>query len=214
VVTTSGNGTRRGRPRSEETRLAILHATSELLLERGLHAVAVEEVVARAGASKATIYRWWPSKELLALDAVYAEWDATRHGECDTGSLRGDLLELIRPWVRLLRRRPFGRVIAAFLAEAQHDPKFAAIYRDRFLEPRRQQARKIFARAVGRGEIPASTDLEVAVDLLYGPLYHRLLHGHADLDDRFAELVIDCVLASITQGAAASATGEDTARGA
>jgi AcrR family transcriptional regulator len=184
----------RGRPRSERARKAILEAASELLLARGLSAVSMDAVAERAGVSKATIYRWWPTKETLALDALYTEWAAARPHPRDTGSLRGDLLSLLRPWARLAGSRPYGRVVAALLTEAQTDPAFAAEYRERFVEPRRQQAREIFRRAIERGEIPADTKVEVALDLLYGPLYHRLLHGHAPLNDRFVREVIDMVL--------------------
>jgi AcrR family transcriptional regulator len=184
----------RGRPRSERARTAILEAASELLLARGLSAVSMDAVAERAGVSKATIYRWWPTKETLALDALYTEWAAARPHPRDTGSLRGDLLSLLRPWARLAGSRPYGRVVAALLTEAQTDPVFAAEYRERFVEPRRQQAREIFRRAIERGEIPADTKVEVALDLLYGPLYHRLLHGHAPLNDRFVHEVIDMVL--------------------
>ena len=184
----------RGRPRSERARTAILEAASELLLARGLSAVSMDAVAERAGVSKATIYRWWPTKETLALDALYTEWAAARPHPRDTGSLRGDLLSLLRPWARLAGSRPYGRVVAALLTEAQTDPAFATEYRERFVEPRRQQAREIFRRAIERGEIPADTKVEVALDLLYGPLYHRLLHGHAPLNDRFVREVIDMVL--------------------
>ena len=184
----------RGRPRSERARQAILEAASELLLARGLSAVSMDAVAERAGVSKATIYRWWPTKETLALDALYTEWAAARPHPRDTGALRGDLLSLLRPWARLAGSRPYGRVVAALLTEAQTDPVFAAEYRERFVEPRRQQAREIFRRAIERGEIPADTKVEVALDLLYGPLYHRLLHGHAPLNDRFVREVIDLVL--------------------
>ena len=184
----------RGRPRSERARKAILEAASELLLARGLSAVSMDAVAERAGVSKATIYRWWPTKETLALDALYTKWAAARPHPRDTGSLRGDLLSMLRPWARLAGSRPYGRVVAALLTEAQTDPVFAAEYRQRFVEPRREQAREIFRRAIERGEIPADTKVEVALDLLYGPLYHRLLHGHAPLNDRFVREVIDMVL--------------------
>jgi AcrR family transcriptional regulator len=186
----------RGRPRSEKARKAVLDAAAELLLARGLSAVSMDAVAERAGVSKATIYRWWPTKETLALDALYSEWDARPHPR-DTGSLRGDLLALLRPWARLAGSRPYGRVIAALVTEAQTDPVFAAEYRHRVVEPRRDQARAIFRRAIERGEIPADTKIEVALDLLYGPLYHRLLHGHAPLNDRFTQDVIDMALNGI-----------------
>jgi AcrR family transcriptional regulator len=185
----------RGRPRDENARLAILAAAAELLLARGLEAVSMDAVAERAGVSKATIYRWWPSKETLALDALYHEW--AQPAVRETGSVRGDLLLLLRPWVRLVRKRAYGRVIGALVTEAQTDPAFAEQYRERFVEPRRDAARPIFVRAIGRGELPASTDVELALDLIYGPLYHRLLHGHAPLSERFLEDVVDTVLAGL-----------------
>jgi AcrR family transcriptional regulator len=190
----------RGRPRSEQASNAILTAAAELLLERGLAAVTMDAVAARAGVSKATIYRWWPTKETLALDALYHEWAAVSPAR-DTGSLRGDLLSLLRPWARLARRRPYGRAIAALVAEAQTDPAFARQYRARFVQPRREQGRAIFGRAIERGEIPADTKIEVALDLLYGPIYHRLLHNHAPLNDQFVRDVIDTALSGIAPAA-------------
>ena len=198
---------RRGRPRSEKARESILNASAELLLARGLGAVSMDAVAERAGVSKATIYRWWPTKETLALDALYHEWAATRPRGRETGSLREDLLSLLRPWVRLLGKRPYGRVIAALIAEAQADPAFAEQYRERFVEPRRDQARPILTRAIERGELPATTDVELALDLLYGPLYHRLLHGHAPLSERFLRQLVDTVLAGLTSAQIGPAAG-------
>jgi len=189
---------RRGRPRSEKAHEAILTAAAELLLSRGLAAVSMDAVADQAGVSKATIYRWWPTKESLALDALYSTWEAARPTNRPTGSLRGDLLALLKPWVRLVTKRPYGRVIAALVAEAQADPAFAEQYRERFVEPRRAQARPILLRAIDDGELPPGADLELALDLLYGPLYHRLLHGHAPLNERFLRDLVDTVLAGLT----------------
>jgi AcrR family transcriptional regulator len=193
----SAQASQRGRPRSERAARAILEAASELLLDRGLSAVSMDAVAERAGVSKATIYRWWPTKETLALDALYTEWATASPHARDTGSLRGDLLAMLRPWGRLAGSRPYGRVVAALLTEAQTDPVFAAEYRQRFVEPRREQGREILRRAIERGEIPADLDLEVALDLIYGPIYHRLLQGHAPLDDAFVKSAIDLALAGI-----------------
>jgi AcrR family transcriptional regulator len=188
----------RGRPRSAKAREAILGAAAALLLEHGLAAVSMDAVAARAGVSKATIYRWWPTKETLALDALYAEWSLAAPVPKDTGSLRGDLIELLSPWVRLVAAQPYARVIAALLANTRTDPAFAAEYRRRVIEPRRDQAREIFRRAIERGEVPADLDLEVALDLIYGPLYLRLLQDHAPLDDGFVRAAVDMVLAGVT----------------
>ena len=191
---------RRGRPRSERARSAILDAAAELLLARGLGAVSMDTVAERAGVSKATIYRWWPTKETLALDALFHEWEVSSAPSRDTGSLRSDLLALLRPWVRLISTRPYARVVAALIAKARSDPAFAEEYISRLINPRRDRARPVFERAVERGEIPADVRVDVAIDLVYGPLYHRLLHGHAPLNDRFVQDVVDMALSGIAAG--------------
>lgn len=200
---------RRGRPRSEKARKAILDAAAELLLAQGLEAVSMDAVADRAGVSKATIYRWWPTKETLALEALYQEWDTTRPSPPDKGSLRGDLLALLLPWIRRVRARPYGRVVAALITEAQTDPEFATEYHARFVERRREPARALFKRAIERREIPADTNVELALDLLYGPLYHRLLHGHAPLNDRFVQDVVETALAGLGSAPAAATSKEE-----
>jgi AcrR family transcriptional regulator len=195
---------RRGRPRSERARDAILDAAADLLLANGLGAVSMDAVAEWAGVSKATIYRWWPTKETLALDALYHEWAAASPLVEETGSVRDDLLALLSPWVRLVGKRPYGRVIGALITEAHTDPAFAEQWREHFVEPRRDQARPLLTHAIERGELPATTDVELALDLLYGPLYHRLLHGHAPLGERFLSDVVDTVLAGLTSVGAQS----------
>jgi AcrR family transcriptional regulator len=196
---TDGSVMSRGRPRSEKAHEAILSAAAELLLARGLGAVSMDAVAERAGVSKATIYRWWPTKETLALDALHHEWTPARPSR-KTGSLRRDLLALLRPWVRLVGERPYGRVIAALITEAQTNPVFAEQYLERFVEPRRAQVRPVLEEAIERGELPPTTDVELALDLLYGPLYHRLLHGHAPLNERFLRDLVGTVLAGLGVG--------------
>ena len=193
---TEAIATPRGRPRSTTAHKAVLAAAAELLLDHGLQAVSMDAVAERAGVSKATIYRWWPKKEILALDMLYTEWAAVTP-QHESGLLRSDLIALLRAWTRLCSTRPYARVVAALLAEARTDPAFSAEYQRRMLEPRRDQARMIFAHAVARGEIPGETKVEVAIDLLYGPLYHRLLHGHAPLDDQFVDDLVEIALRGI-----------------
>ena len=175
----------------------MLAAAAELLLDHGLHAVSMDAVAERAGVSKATIYRWWPKKEILALDMLFTQWAAVTPQRYESGALRSDLVALLLAWTRLVTSRPYGRVAAALLTEARTDPAFSAEYQRRILEPRRDQARMIFADAVARGEISGETKVEVAIDLLYGSLYHRLLHGHAPLDDEFVDDIVDMVLRGI-----------------
>jgi AcrR family transcriptional regulator len=105
---TVADGLRRGRPRSERAQQAVLSAATDLLLERGLGAVSMDAIAERAGVSKATIYRWWPTKETLALDALYQEWTDSDPEPADTGSLRGDLLALLIPWVSRVGDRRTG----------------------------------------------------------------------------------------------------------
>jgi AcrR family transcriptional regulator len=188
---------KRGRPRSEARKLAILQAAYELLVERGMAATSMDAVAERAGVSKATIYRWWDSKELLALDALYEMWAGARPAARAGGTLRAEMLALVRPWVRVAAEGSSARILIGLMAAAKDDPEFGVTYLARFVEPRRDQARAVFARAIERGEIPPDTDVEVAIDLLWGSFYHRLLHGHAPLNDRFARRAVDAALAGI-----------------
>jgi AcrR family transcriptional regulator len=192
-MTPTGAG-RRGRPRSEKSTSAILKAAGELILEQGLEAVSMDAIAERASVSKATIYRWWPTKETLAIDALYEDWAGEEAVAPDTGSLRGDLLALFVPWAERVSSRPYARVLGALLTKARTDSSFAAEYLRRLVQPRREQARPILERAIGRGELVADTDLEVALDLLYGPLYHRLLQGHLPLNESFVVAVVDVAL--------------------
>jgi AcrR family transcriptional regulator len=197
VETASDGSVRRGRPRSETARRAILTAAEELLLADGLDAVSMDAIADRAAVSKATIYRWWHTKETLAIDALYEDWAVGDGAAPDTGSARGDLLALFIPWVERLRGRPYARVLGALVTKARTDQEFAEEYDRRFVQPRRAQARPILARATQRGEISAGTDPEVALDLMYGALYHRLLQGHLPLNQSFVEAVVDMALAGL-----------------
>ena len=186
----------RGRPRSQEADRAILAATVELLAERGLAAMTIEEVAARAGVGKATIYRRWPSKGLLALDAFVASFSALQPLP-DTGTLRGDLLDALHAWVRAVTRTPMGRMLADLIAEAQHDPELRAAWRDRVMEPLRSQHRIMLDRAIARGEIAPSVDREVVLDLFFGAAQHRLLLGHLPMTEDFIREVVEVILNGI-----------------
>jgi AcrR family transcriptional regulator len=185
---------RRGRPRSEKSKAAILATAGELLLERGLEDVSMDAIAEQAGVSKATIYRWWPTKETLAIDALYEDWAAAYPEPPDTGRLRDDLSGVFLPWVDHITKRPYARVLGALLTRARTDDAFAQEFDQRLIQPRRGRARPIFTRAIERGELPADTDIELALDLLYGAVYHRFLQGHLPLSRGFVEAVIDAVL--------------------
>ena len=171
----------------------------------------MEEVAARQGVGKATVYRRWRSRGALALDAFMAEFQALQPLP-DTGTLRSDLLGRAAAWVRAVTRTPAGRILAGLIAAAQEDPELAAAWRARVLEPMRAQHRIMLRRAIERGEIPASTDTDVALDLLYGAAYHRLLQGHRPLSDTFTRRVVEVIVAGLG-GRRCSGTRGSTAGG-
>jgi AcrR family transcriptional regulator len=191
-----GGGGQRGRPRSQEADRAILAATADLLASRGLAAMSIEEVAARAGVGKATIYRRWPSKGLLALDAFVASFQAQQPLP-DTGTLRGDLIAALTLWVRAVTETAMGPLLTGLIAEAQHDPSLRAAWRERVLEPLRSQHRIMLDRAIARGEIAATVDREVVLDLFFGAAQHRLLLGHLPLTGDFIAEVVDVILNGI-----------------
>jgi AcrR family transcriptional regulator len=201
IAETSENGTRGpGRPRSEHSHQAIIGATNELLAERGFAELTMDEIAERAGVSKATIYRRWPSKGTLVFEAFTADFLA-RQPAPDTGSLKGDLTTRLRTWVRIVNGTVTGSTLRALLAEAQRDEDLAIIWRDHFAEPVREESKNLVKRAVARGEISQRTDPDVLLDLIYGPVYHRLLMGHLPLNDRFVQAVVSTVLSGIQPGA-------------
>jgi AcrR family transcriptional regulator len=199
----TSDGTGRGRPRSKQAEEAILAATAQLLEEKGFKALTIEDVAVRAGVGKATIYRWWQSKGTLAFDAFSAEFLA-RQPLPDTGSLHGDFLAALRGWIRSVKGTPTGKTLVELVAEVQRDPALAAIWRDRFIGPVRDHHRVMVQRAIARGEVPSTTNTEVALDLLFGPAYHRLLQTHLPLTDRFARDVVSVVVGGLVASAAQS----------
>jgi AcrR family transcriptional regulator len=194
---------KRGRPRSRQTNKAILKAAAEIVIASGLAEMTIEGVAERAGVGKASIYRRWPSKGALAFDAV-VDTIVTAEPTPDTGSLEGDLTRVAESWVRLANIRRVGRTLAHFIAEVQSDPDLGVAWRERFVDRIRMERRPIIDRAIARGEIPAGSDAELIMDLLYGPLYHRYLNGHLPLDGSFARSVARMVAAAALDGAAAS----------
>jgi AcrR family transcriptional regulator len=187
---------RRGRPRSQDADRAILRAASEILAERGLSGMSIEEVAARAGVAKTTVYRRWPSRGALALDAFVAEFQGQQPLP-DTGTLRGDLLAALRSWIKSVTQTRAGPVLAGLIAESQLDPELAAAWREQVVTRLRDQHKIMLDRAIERGEIPAGTDQDVVLDLMFGAAYHRLLHGHQPLTDTFARRVVDMIVAGL-----------------
>ncbi|SEH52572.1 DNA-binding transcriptional regulator, AcrR family [Mycolicibacterium rutilum] len=188
---------RPGRPRSEQSRQSVLRAASELLREAGLRAMTTEEIANRSGVSKATIYKWWPNKYAVAIEAFLGELMAEAP-DPDTGSAREDILGVIRGLAHFYSGAS-GRVFAQLVGEGQSDTTVAAELQAHLVAPRRALMRTVWDRGVARGELRDDVDPDVAVDLLLGPLLYRLLLGHAPLDAP----AIDAIIGSALGGLAA-----------
>lgn len=184
----------RGRPRDEEARARILGASLEALEELGYPGVTCEAIAERAGASKATIYRWWPHKEAVMLEAL-RESVAQELPFPDSGILKEDIRIQLQNFVKLLTG-PRGRVFKGMIAAAQSDPKVATAFLSIWVLPRRQFALRGIERY--RKELRRDVDLEVVLDALYAPLYYRLLIAHEPLTIEFANQVTELVWAGIS----------------
>ncbi len=189
---------RPGRPRSEESRTAVLRATSELLHEVGLRAMTTEEIANRSGASKATIYKWWPNKYAVAIDAFLSEMMAESR-DPDTGSARDDLTAVMRGLLHFYTG-PSGRVFAQLVGEAQADPSIQQELRANLVDSRRELFRTIWDRGVERGELRADLDPEAALDLVIGPALYRLMIGHAPMGEDAADQLVDAAIRGLSPG--------------
>ncbi len=193
----------RGRPRSDQSEHAILEATKDILEECGFADVTIEEVAHRAGVGKSTIYRRWPTKGTLVFEAFMVDFLA-RQPLPNTGNLRGDLLASLRSWIRAVKGTATGRTLVGLIGEVQRDPDLAEVWSEKFVKPVRLQHRIMLDRAIERSELPATTDLDVAMDLLFGSAYHRLLQSHLPLNDRFAQSVVDTLVRGLLPDAPTS----------
>jgi AcrR family transcriptional regulator len=183
-----------GRPRDERHDRAILGAALTILREEGYRGLTIEGVAARAGVGRPTIYRRWSSKAALVVAALVR---STRLAlpVPDTGSLRGDLVEVQRHQVELMNSRDNRRVTAGLIADLATDPELAETYVTEYLSPRRAMVWQVLERGIARGEIRADTDLAFAYDLLVGPLFMRtVVWGQqlaVDAAERTAEVILD-----------------------
>jgi AcrR family transcriptional regulator len=188
---------RPGRPRSEQSRTAVLRATSELIKQVGLRAMTVDEIASRSGVSKATIYKWWPNKYAVAVEAFLSEM-ATESSDPDTGSAREDFRRTLRGLTHFYRTKA-GRAYAQLVGEAQFDPQIGVELRENLVQARRDIMRTILRRGVARGELRPDVDPEVAIDLIFGPAMYRLVAGHAPLDDANADAIVDAAMRGLAR---------------
>ncbi len=174
----------RGRPRSEAALQAILEATRALLEATTVRDLTIETIAKQAGVSKSTIYRWWPNKAAIVIDAV--ETIVPRSRLTESKSVSAALSEQLRLLVEHYRG-PYGRIVKELVAEGQTDPELLAAFRDRFLLRRRAVARDLIEHGKVTGEFDANLNTDLACDIIYGPVYYRLLVAHLPLDEEFAQ---------------------------
>jgi AcrR family transcriptional regulator len=186
-------GTRtRGRPRSDATHRRILLATRDLLMERTFADLRIEHVAARAGVSKAAIYRRWPSKEALAQELL-AQLAGPHIAIADVGNTRAELLACVINPMRAVTDTPFGPVIRSLLSQIATNPTLGDPFRATVVQARRDEIARVIERGIARGDLRRDADTSVATELLVGPVYFRVMFG-GPLDGAFAERVVDAVL--------------------
>ncbi|GAA2840314.1 TetR/AcrR family transcriptional regulator [Kitasatospora sp. CM 4170] len=185
--------------RNEQSRAAILTAAAELVAEVGFGKLTIEKIAARAGVGKQTIYRWWPSKGAVVFDAFLAANRDTGGGLDlpDTGDLAADLRAVLRATADELADPAFDRTGRALTAEVLNDPDLLREYRERLLDPLLEVTRARLRAARAAGLIPADADLDLAVELLYGPMYYRWLHGLGPLDHAYADRLVEATLSAL-----------------
>ncbi len=187
-----GGKRRPGRPRNEQSQKAILRSTLKLLQKTGFADLSIEAIAADARVGKATVYRWWPNKGALVVDAFASVTTDDLHFP-DRGSVYKDVSLQMNQWLGVLRS-PRGRIVAAVIAGGQSDAELIEAFRSRFLRPRRQEAYQTLRRGIERGELPRNLDLDLVLDTLYGAIYMRFLIRHDDLSEHYINNVCRMVL--------------------
>ncbi|MER7615359.1 TetR/AcrR family transcriptional regulator [Nonomuraea wenchangensis] len=183
--------------RSQRSRQAILTAARELITEMGYAKLSIEAIAARAGVGKQTIYRWWPSKGAVVLDAFLALSEAGPEQDMalpDTGDLEADLKVVMRATVAEFADPAFEAPIRALNTEIINDPALAAQYQEKLAGPV-DEAKKARLRSAQRaGQLAAGADLDLALELLYAPLYQRWLLRSGPLTPQYADALVDAFL--------------------
>jgi AcrR family transcriptional regulator len=196
-MASTGNGGSAGRPRSEEAHQAILDATVDLLAEVGFSALTVEGVAQRAGVGKATIYRRWPSKLPLVVEAFGG---LPQLEDVDTGDLAEDLKAMLRAYLQLFNTTPLAAILPSLAGERAHNEALSEVF-DPVLKGRRQPLRSVLERGIARGELPAGLDLELAADLVVGPIAVKLFFKGGKPSPRMVGPMVDLALAGLRAGA-------------
>lgn len=178
----------RGRPRSEECRDAVLKAAMELMQEDDLRMASVDRMSARSGVSKATIYKWWPNRTAVAIDA-FLQQIMVDAPVPDTGSAAEDFRLTLRGIMRFYTS-PLGAIYAQLVGESQFYPTERERLRTHQVKVRRAAVAKIWHRGVARGELDPNVDPELALDLIFGPAMYRMAIGHGGLMPADADAIV------------------------
>lgn len=186
---------KRGRPRDQAARAKILDAARKLLNEGGAAAVTMEELAARTGVGKPTIYRSWPNAQAVAMAALIDVQAVARPARAGRSPIL-ELKRVLRGLAAVFASRA-GRSAAALIAAADPDTEIAKAFRHHVIMRSREQIRELIVRAIAGGEVRPDIDLDVALDLVVAPVFFRLLLGHGPNDEAFADSVVDHVLAGI-----------------
>ena len=182
----------RGRPRDPRTRAAILAAARALLERGGLTAVTIEAIAAKAGVSRPTIYRYWPNAPAVAMAAFLEASGAPSAGKTNRSALTALRAQLHA--VAEAFAAPAGRSIAAMVAAAQSETELAKAFRNEFIARNRDAARGLLERCVEAKLIERPPDIDLTLDLIFGPLFYRLLMGHAPITRGFVDQLLNAVI--------------------
>lgn len=172
---------------------AILRATLEVLAETGYDALRLDAVAARAKASKATLYRYWPGKPDLVVAAVKRYEQTDLIAQTDTGSLRGDLLAILRG-IRDTMTGPTGQIMTGVMIAMQRDSELAETVRASILEDKQHIIRRMLDRATARGELPADTDPEIFPEIAPAVLFTRIFIQGTPPDEAYLTRLTDNIL--------------------
>ncbi|MFC9117129.1 MULTISPECIES: TetR/AcrR family transcriptional regulator [Streptomyces] len=183
--------------RKERSRQAILAAARALVTEETYEKVTVEAIAARAGVGKQTIYRRWPSKSAVVVAALLAlseDADGQSVTLPDTGDLRADLVLVMRATVEEFADPSFDKLIRAVNTELTNDPTLAAEYREKLAGPLDEAKKARLRSAQKAGQLASDADLDLALEMLYAPLFLRWLHRSGPLTTAYADSLVDATL--------------------
>ncbi len=201
-----------GRPRSDAARTAVLEAAARLLDEVGFSRLTMEGIAARAKVGKATVYRWWPSKGAVAVEAFLTAISPKVAFPCTDSAVADVTTQMLR--LAEAYRGANGRIVSELIALGQADPEILAAFVDGYMVPRRDAAKAALGRGVAAGEIRADVDPDLMVDALYAPIFHRMLLRHQPLDDAFVRRLAALVFSALApeQASPAGSDGGDDSR--